>query len=187
MGKVKRSEVYLQGLLLGAVLSKMKEIGMNIEHGMPSANEENTILKHRGTSLYPVSYYQQNPPQFPVPLATSTSGMNGVIYSQPNNIEYSLGYRGPVAIIKKSLVEAYILCLIFGLFGAHHFYLRRPGFGCLYMCTFGLLGCGYIFDLLRMPCLVKNANRRLQDRMLEDEKRLDDAYGLWFPFGLLGK
>lgn len=127
---------------------------------------------------YPVPSYQQ-PPQ----LAVTTSNMNGEVYPQPS---YTI-YRGPLVAAKKSLVEAYLLCLILGLLGAHHFYLRRPGFGCLYLFTFGLLGCGYVYDLFRMPCLVRDANRRMQDPKNEDVKRLDDAYGLWFPFGLVGK
>lgn len=86
----------------------------------------------------------------------------------------------------KSVVEAYILAIPLGFLGAHHFYLRRPGFGVLYFFTFGLLGVGVLFDWFRMPCLVKNANARAQNKSLENKKKLDDAYILWFPFGLLG-
>lgn len=46
-----------------------------------------------------------------------------------------------------SLGRAYLMWLpLFGLVGAHHFYLNRPGWGILFLCTFGLLGCGWIFD-----------------------------------------
>lgn len=89
---------------------------------------------------------------------------------------------------KKSVVEAYLLWLVLGLVGAHHFYLRRPFFGILYIFTFGLLGCGYLIDLFRMPYLVSQANKRLEstDHSLDHKKNISDAYTLWFPFGLLG-
>ena len=87
---------------------------------------------------------------------------------------------------KKSVVDAYILAITLGLLGAHHFYLRRPGFGVLYFFTFGLCGVGVVIDWFRIPCLVKNANDRAENLDLENRKRLDDAYVLWFPFGFLG-
>ncbi|XP_048250949.1 uncharacterized protein LOC124117629 [Haliotis rufescens] len=87
---------------------------------------------------------------------------------------------------KKSLVEAYILAVVLGLLGAHHFYLRRTGFGVVYFFTFGLLGVGYVVDLFRLPCLVKEANRRSENPHHVPDKTLCDAYVLWFPMGLLG-
>ncbi|XP_046555874.1 uncharacterized protein LOC124265126 isoform X1 [Haliotis rubra] len=87
---------------------------------------------------------------------------------------------------KKSLVEAYILALVLGWLGAHHFYLRRTGFGLVYFFTFGLLGVGYVVDLFRLPCLVKEANKRSDDPCVAPEKNLCDAYILWFPMGLFG-
>lgn len=88
----------------------------------------------------------------------------------------------------KSVLEAYMLAIPFGLLGFHHFYLHRPGFGVLYLFTFGLLGIGVVFDWVRLPYLVHEANNRLRNpRSAENEdKRLDDAYLLWFVFGLFG-
>lgn len=82
-----------------------------------------------------------------------------------------------------------MLAIPFGLLGFHHFYLHRPGFGILYFFTFGLLGIGVVIDWVRLPYLVHDANNRLRNpRSVENEdKRLDDAYLLWFVFGLLGK
>ncbi|KAK7088166.1 uncharacterized protein [Littorina saxatilis] len=60
---------------------------------------------------------------------------------------------------KKSVLEAYILCLPLGFLGAHHFYLGRPSFGVMYLFTFGLFGAGWLIDLLRMPCLVSRVNK----------------------------
>ncbi|KAH3738803.1 hypothetical protein DPMN_045449 [Dreissena polymorpha] len=87
---------------------------------------------------------------------------------------------------KKSYLEAYMLWLLLGLLGAHHFYLRRPGFGVLYFFTFGLGGCGWLFDMFRLPYLVNKTNKELQENIPRNEKNISDAYTLWFPFGLLG-
>ncbi|XP_013400308.1 uncharacterized protein LOC106166326 [Lingula anatina] len=89
---------------------------------------------------------------------------------------------------RKSLVEAYLLWLALGLFGAHHFYLNRPLFGIMYLTTFGLCGCGWLIDLFRLPCLVKDANKLIEDRtpMQLRKRSVGDAYVLWLPFGLLG-
>jgi len=39
------------------------------------------------------------------------------------------------------------LCLFLGWLGAHRFYERKTATGILYMCTFGLFGFGWLFDL----------------------------------------
>jgi len=59
----------------------------------------------------------------------------------------------------KSVCEAYILCIPFGILGLHHFYLRRYVFGFLYFFTLGLGGVGWIVDIFRMPQLVRYANK----------------------------
>jgi len=107
---------------------------------------------------------------------------------------------------KWHLGESYLLCVPFaGFLGMQHFYLRRPGWGVLYLCTFALLGCGWIWDLLRMPWLIKSAKRdttlrrcyafyrqALPDQALcssdEYAQRLttSDALILAFPCGLFG-
>lgn len=43
---------------------------------------------------------------------------------------------------------ALILCIFFGYFGAHKFYEGRSGMGILYILTFGLLGIGWIADII---------------------------------------
>lgn len=82
---------------------------------------------------------------------------------------------------EKKLAEAYILGIPFGLFGAHHFYLGRKGFGIVYACTLGLFGLGYIYDLIRMRWLVKHANRHGTDM-----KMVSDCYLIGFLGGLFG-
>eukprot|EP00163_Fabomonas_tropica_P001119 TRINITY_DN10851_c0_g1_i1.p1 TRINITY_DN10851_c0_g1~~TRINITY_DN10851_c0_g1_i1.p1 ORF type:complete len:368 (+),score=37.66 TRINITY_DN10851_c0_g1_i1:30-1106(+) len=60
--------------------------------------------------------------------------------------------------------DTYMMWFPFGLVGLHHFYLRRPLFGALYMVSFGLFGLGWLADLFRIPSLVREANRRAAER-----------------------
>lgn len=89
---------------------------------------------------------------------------------------------------KKSLCDAYIFSISpLGIIGAHHYYLNRIEWGILYTFTLGLMGVGYLVDWFRLPLLVKRANQRCsKDATAENRKYLDDAYLLWFPFGMLG-
>lgn len=48
----------------------------------------------------------------------------------------------------KSRGLAMLLCLVFGMVGAHKFYLGRLGMGFLYLITGGLFGIGVIVDVL---------------------------------------
>ncbi|XP_033126577.1 uncharacterized protein LOC117124454 [Anneissia japonica] len=90
----------------------------------------------------------------------------------------------------KSLLDAYILLLPLGFFGAHHFYLKRTGWGFLYLFTFGLCGLGWLLDLFRMPYLVKRANHKLMnpDFPVDKSRDLGDTWIIsFFPItGLLG-
>uniref|UniRef100_K1QNR0 TM2 domain-containing protein n=1 Tax=Magallana gigas TaxID=29159 RepID=K1QNR0_MAGGI len=77
--------------------------------------------------------------------------------------------------------------IVLGIFGAHHFYLKRPRWGLLYLFTFGLLGAGWLIDIFRLPVLVARFNNEAShpDPSLAKKKRLDDIYVLWFPGGLI--
>ena len=79
----------------------------------------------------------------------------------------------------------------FGLFGAHHFYLRRFSFGVIYLCTLGLCGVGWLVDIFRVPFLAARSassrrNGRPESVLSQVQKRVDDAYLLAFPLGFLG-
>lgn len=81
-----------------------------------------------------------------------------------------------------SLIDAYLLAIFLGFFGAHYFYLERFNWGLLYLLTLGLFGVGWLIDILRLPCLVS----RFNDGFLYPYKHLDDAYVLWISGGFLG-
>lgn len=65
----------------------------------------------------------------------------------------------PLRIESHSLVLAYV-AWIFGIFGAHRFYLGYRLTGLLWLCTGGLLGIGWIVDLFLMPSLHRDAVAR---------------------------
>lgn len=91
-----------------------------------------------------------------------------------------------------SLLMAYTFNLfpITGILGGHHFYLGRYFFGVAYFITFGLLGFGWFLDIFRLPVLVRRANEKIHNQKYNcptlQKVYLDDAYILWFPFGLHG-
>ncbi len=49
---------------------------------------------------------------------------------------------------RKDKWVAFFLCLFLGEFGAHKFYEGKIGMGILYIFTVGLLGIGWIIDLI---------------------------------------
>ena len=55
-----------------------------------------------------------------------------------------------VPISTRSRLVALLLCLFLGYFGAHYFYVGRPGMGLLYLFTGGLMGIGWMVDIIRI-------------------------------------
>ena len=51
---------------------------------------------------------------------------------------------------EKSRLVTFILCLYFGIFGGHRFYVGKTGTGILWLLTFGLFGIGLIVDLIKI-------------------------------------
>ena len=58
-----------------------------------------------------------------------------------------------------SLTVGYILWL-FGFTGAHRLYYGKKWTGMLWFLTFGLLGVGWLLDLLLMPAMERDAEQR---------------------------
>lgn len=44
----------------------------------------------------------------------------------------------------------FLLCLFFGMFGAHKFYNKNIKMGIIYLCTLGLFGLGWIYDTIKL-------------------------------------
>ena len=58
-----------------------------------------------------------------------------------------------------SMTIGYLLW-IFGFTGAHRFYFGRPITGTIWFFTLGLLGIGWIIDLVLIPGMDRSADRR---------------------------
>ena len=56
----------------------------------------------------------------------------------------------PAGSSPRSKVIALVLCVCFGRLGFHYFYVCRFGMGMLYLCTGGLFGIGWIYDIVRI-------------------------------------
>lgn len=59
---------------------------------------------------------------------------------------------------KKSVIVAYILWLFSGIFGVHHFYLRRDRHAFVWWSTLGGFGVGWLGEVFRIPRYVRDAN-----------------------------
>ena len=65
------------------------------------------------------------------------------------NLSFDSSPRDPY-MSDKSKVIALILCLFFGAWGLHYFYVGRIGMGILYIFTIGFWGIGIIVDIIRI-------------------------------------
>ena len=59
---------------------------------------------------------------------------------------------------RKSVFWSYMFLIVFGVFGAHQFYLGRPWVGLFYLLTAGVCGLGVIFDFFTLPLQVWAVN-----------------------------
>ncbi len=55
---------------------------------------------------------------------------------------------------------AWLLLLFLGIFGVHRFYMGKIITGVLYLCTGGLLGIGFVYDILTLNEQVEEVNYR---------------------------
>ena len=63
-----------------------------------------------------------------------------------------------------SLALAYFLWFFFGIFGVHHFYLKRDRQAFVWWSTLGgVFGLGWIRDFWRLPSYVRQANGKQED------------------------
>lgn len=85
----------------------------------------------------------------PIPIAVRSEGRR---------------YRRQDPPAQKSLVVAYLLWAVFGLFGGHRFYLGRWFTGLIYALSFGIYGIGWLVDLFFLPILVGKFNRSREEQ-----------------------
>ena len=64
------------------------------------------------------------------------------VINQNTNVNKNFGY------IHKKRWVAFFLCLFLGYFGVHRFYVGKIGTGIIWFLTVGLLGIGWILDLI---------------------------------------
>lgn len=76
---------------------------------------------------------------------------NIVINNANNNVNTNYDDCGYGGYARNKWV-AFFLCLFLGGFGAHKFYEGKIGMGILYLLTVGLLGIGWIIDLITILC-----------------------------------
>lgn len=69
---------------------------------------------------------------------------------------------------QKSLIVTYFLWLFGGLFGVHHFYLRRDRHAFVWWTTLGGFGIGWLGEIFRIPRYVRLAN--------EDPKEMETLF-----------
>lgn len=61
-------------------------------------------------------------------------------------------YASAAGASDKSRTIALVLAIVFGVLGVHRFYVGKVGTGVLYLFTLGLIGIGWIYDIV-MICL----------------------------------
>lgn len=74
---------------------------------------------------------------------------------------------------QKSVIWTYILWLFGGIFGVHHFYLRRDRHAFVWWTTLGGFGIGWLGEIFRIPRYVRDSNenpRHMQELALRMAK-----------------
>lgn len=92
-------------------------------------------------------------PDFPTPPPEQTVRFTSTTF-MPRSQSLTAHLRQPQPLFKpapkKNRTIALLLCLIFGVYGAHKFYEGKIGMGFLYFFTGGLFGIGWFVDLITL-------------------------------------
>ncbi|HHX61047.1 MAG TPA: TM2 domain-containing protein [Epulopiscium sp.] len=74
------------------------------------------------------------------------------VVQQHNQITFNNQQNANLGVIpkisKKDKTTALVLCIFFGAFGIHKFYVGKIGMGIIYFLTMGLFGFGWIIDII---------------------------------------
>ena len=79
---------------------------------------------------------------------TETVSFRSAPYTAPRPVQQPRQEARPEEPKRKNAAVAFLLCFLFGIFGAHQFYAGRWIKGILYLFTFGLFGIGWLVDLI---------------------------------------
>lgn len=122
------------------------------------------ILAISPTGLFGAHHYYLNNDYFGV-LYSCTFGIFGIGYIVDwFRFSTLLERYNEDNLKKKYLDDAYLLWFPLGLLGFHHFYLKRPVWGLLYVFTLGFLGVGWLIDVFRMRKLVEKCNEEIDEQ-----------------------
>ena len=113
---------------------------------------------HTGNIIHNHYHVTQTPAPVQTPVQQTVTPPH-LQEPQQNQVVYVNSMNNPLAVGEKNLVTAYLLCIFFGWFGGHRFYLDQFNMGLLYVFTFGFLGFGTLIDLILLPELVRTRNQ----------------------------
>lgn len=130
--RIRKSVKIAPGVKLN--LSK-KSAGVSVggKYGRMSVNTSGRVTKSASIPGSGISY-----------VSTSVNGLGG----SKSVTQVSGQWHDNQSMSLKSKWVAFFLCLFFGFWGVHRFYVGKIGSGVLYFCTFGLMFCGWIVDLI---------------------------------------
>lgn len=79
-----------------------------------------------------------------IPQATQSPAAPQIIINNTNTNTNTAGF----SYIQKNKWTAFILCFLLGYLGVHRFYVGKSGTGLIWLFTGGLMGIGYVVDLI---------------------------------------
>ena len=110
--------------------------------GAPLEGEVCTYCGHRlKTSTNNGTVQTQNASN--ISFVTNVVNSNSAVNNNSQNISNQM-----INVSKKNKITALILCVLFGIFGVHRFYVGKTGTGLLYLFTGGLFLIGCIVDII---------------------------------------
>jgi len=85
--------------------------------------------------------------------------------------------NNPEMQTKIKTFDAYLLWIPpFGILGFHHFFLGDYNRGLLYLCSFGILGMGWLYDLFKLRHYVKLQNEKIHPNYINN-----NVYEIYYP------